>query len=248
MTEPDRTPDTAAKAAAPESAGAAPRPQRGRPRRAVLSQATPGLDNQDPTANLPATARSILAAARVVLAERGLEGLTIEAVANQANVSRTLIPYHFGSRAGLVEILFDSLFHDFAVGIRRRQLAEPSETGLAQYLDLVRMEASDTTGQRDFFELIVAALREDELRKRVAGLYDSYRALALEMTGIAPSADPERQRRLTAVGTVLQAINDGLGLHATLDPSFDLETAVATVEWMIGPAIAELRQQSGAQR
>jgi AcrR family transcriptional regulator len=221
--------------------GGAPRPRRGRPRRVVQPQVGPGLDNRDPTADLPATARSILAAARTVLAERGLEGFTIEAVANAANVSRTLIPYHFGSRAGLVEILFDSLFHDFAVGIVRRQLADPSKTGLPQFLDLVRLEVADTAGQRDFFELVVAALREEELRKRIAALYDSYRVLALEMVGIAPCDDPQRQRELTMVGTVLQAVNDGLGLHAALDPEFDIEAAVATVERLLGPAIAELR-------
>jgi len=221
-----------------------PRNPRGRPRKTVGSPASPGLDIQDPTANLPTTARSILAAARAVLAERGLEGLTIEAVANEANVSRTLIPYHFGSRAGLVEILFDSLFHDFAVGIRRRQLAEPSQTGLTQYLDLVRLEASDAAAQRDFFELVVVALREDELRRRIAALFDSYRVLALEMTGIATASTPVPQREVIAVGAVLQAINDGLGLQETLDPDFDLEGAVAAVEWMIGPAIAEMRQRT----
>lgn len=225
--------------------GGAPRRSRGRPRNVVLPQAGPGLDNRDPTADLPATARSILAAARVVLAERGLEGFTIEAVANAANVSRTLIPYHFGSRAGLVEILFDSLFHDFAVGIVRRQLADPSKTGLAQYLDLVRLEVADTAGQRDFFELVVAALREEELRKRIAALYESYRELALDMVGIGHSGDPERQRELMMVGSVLQAINDGLGLHAALDPAFDIEAAVATVERLLGPAIAELRSPAG---
>ncbi len=93
---------------------------RGRPRTArVTDRPAPGLSIEDPLDSLPASARGILAAARTVLRERGFEGLTIEAVANEANVSRTLIPYHFGSRAGLVEILIDSLFHDLAVDVWR---------------------------------------------------------------------------------------------------------------------------------
>ncbi len=124
-------------------------------------QYSPGLPRDHPMQSLPPTARSILEAARRVLAQRGLEGLTIEAVANEANVSRTLIPYHFGSRAGLVAILFDSLFHDLAVSVYG--LAGPGGS-LPTFLDWIKREADDVQSQHDFFELIVSALREPELQ------------------------------------------------------------------------------------
>ena len=72
-----------------------------------------------------------------MLAERGLEGLTIEAVAHEAQVGRHVIPYHFGSRAGLVTILFDSLFHDLAVGFYSRR-AEGPRGSLTDFLDWIR--------------------------------------------------------------------------------------------------------------
>ncbi|HUK76569.1 MAG TPA: TetR/AcrR family transcriptional regulator [Thermoleophilia bacterium] len=197
---------------------------------------------------LPPTARSILEAARRVLAERGLEGLTIEAVANEANVSRTLIPYHFGSRAGLVAILFDSLFHDLAVSVYG--LAGPGGS-LPTFLDWIKREADDVQSQHDFFELIVSALREPDLARRIAALYDDYRELVLEMTGVSEPAEPdeaalrpvsdERRRELAAIGSVLVAIEDGIGLQAALDPSFDVDGALAMVETMIGDALARLR-------
>ncbi len=195
---------------------------------------------------LPPTARTILEAARRVLAERGLEGLTIEAVANEANVSRTLIPYHFGSRAGLVAILFDSLFHDLAVSVYA--LAGPGGS-LPTFLDWIKREADDVQSQHDFFELIVSALREPELGRRIATLYDDYRELTLEMAGVhEPAGDetqsplsPERGRELAAIGSVLVAIEDGIGLQAALDPSFDVDGALAMVETMIGDALARLR-------
>ena len=76
---------------------------------------------------MPPSVVSILQAARTVVAKRGFARLTIEAVANEANVSLTLIPYHFGNRAGLVEPLLDSLFHDLflASAAGRRRLREP---------------------------------------------------------------------------------------------------------------------------
>jgi AcrR family transcriptional regulator len=213
------------------------------------NQYSPGLPRDHPMESLPPTARSILEAARRVLAERGLEGLTIEAVANEANVSRTLIPYHFGSRAGLVAILFDSLFHDLAVSVYG--LAGPGGS-LPTFLDWIKREADDTQSQHDFFELIVSALREPELQRRIAGLYDDYRELVLEMTGVCEPLDPAdpdaagrvtgaQRRELAAVGSVLVAIEDGLGLQAALDPAFDVEGALAMVETMLGAALDRLK-------
>jgi AcrR family transcriptional regulator len=198
--------------------------------------------------SLPPTARSILEAARRVLAQRGLEGLTIEAVANEANVSRTLIPYHFTSRAGLVAILFDSLFHDLAVSVYG--LAGPGGS-LPTFLDWIKREADDVQSQHDFFELIVSALREPDLARRIAALYDDYRELVLEMTGVSEPAESDedaprevsdaRRRELAAVGSVLVAIEDGIGLQAALDPDFDVEGALAMVQTMIGDTLARLK-------
>jgi AcrR family transcriptional regulator len=198
--------------------------------------------------SLPPTARSILEAARRVLAQRGLEGLTIEAVANEANVSRTLIPYHFTSRAGLVAILFDSLFHDLAVSVYG--LAGPGGS-LPTFLDWIKREADDVQSQHDFFELIVSALREPDLARRIAALYDDYRELTLEMAGVSEPVESnegsplqvsdERRRELAAIGSVLVAIEDGIGLQAALDPNFDVDGALAMVETMIGAALARLK-------
>ena len=214
---------------------AAGRRRRGRPKMAkVTDRSAPGLSIEDPVATLPASARGILAAARAVLRERGLEGLTIEAVANEANVSRTLIPYHFGSRAGLVAILIDSLFHDLAVGIWQVR-SESGSRDLGGFLELVREEGRDVRGQRDFFELMVLALRDPVLSKRVADLFAEYRELDLDMAGVAAGSGSAWRR--PAVGAVLQAIADGLALQAALDPAFDLDAAVAAAGELLGPAL-----------
>jgi AcrR family transcriptional regulator len=211
---------------------------RGRPKTPrVTDRPAPGLSIEDPLASLPASAGSILAAARAVLRQRGFEGLTIEAVANEANVSRTLIPYHFGSRAGLVEILIDSLFHDLAVDVWRLRSSGGDDSGLDRYLELIRREGHDVPGQRDFFELIVLALRDPTLSKRVAELFAEYRELDLDMAGVAVGGGSAWRR--PAVGAVLQAIADGLALQAALDPAFDLDAAVAAAGELLRPALGD---------
>src|SRR5438045_9304765 len=56
------------------------------------------------------TRSRIVAAARELLAASGgLSGFTIDAVARQAGVARMTVYYQFGSKAGLIEALFDEL-------------------------------------------------------------------------------------------------------------------------------------------
>jgi AcrR family transcriptional regulator len=205
-----------------------------------------------------------------LLVEHGIDGLTIEAVANEANVSRGLIPYHFGSRAGLIEMLVDSLFHDLFVAVTGRKPADSWQ--LDDLMQLMHDETADRRAFRDFFELLPYTLRHEELRARVAALYDFYRQLMLELaglTGIAavghtsdgapspatiPSSAMTASRattatsaqatapppQLAAVGAVLLAIIDGLGLQATLNSAFDLEAALRAAEWLIEGRMAEL--------
>ena len=52
---------------------------------------------------------------------------------------------------------------------------------------------------------------------------------------------PDRRRELAAIGSVLVAIEDGIGLQAALDPAFDVDGALAMVETMIGDALARLK-------
>src|SRR5215467_1841339 len=55
------------------------------------------------------TRARILEAVRQSLSDESSTELTMEAVAGRADVSRLTIYYHFGSRAGLLEALYDYL-------------------------------------------------------------------------------------------------------------------------------------------
>jgi AcrR family transcriptional regulator len=75
--------------------------------------------------------RKILDAAMASVAERGLEGFTLEQVGKAAGVSRALAAYHFGNKEGLVAGLIEWLFN--AVGVD--DLARSGERGLEPLLD-----------------------------------------------------------------------------------------------------------------
>jgi AcrR family transcriptional regulator len=54
-------------------------------------------------------ARILAAAHQLLAAPGGIAGFTVEAVARHADVSRMTVYYQFGSKAGLLEALFDQL-------------------------------------------------------------------------------------------------------------------------------------------
>src|SRR5215471_1580056 len=72
-----------------------------------MSPRTYRMDNRQ--AARDRTRARILDAVRQLLADESTRELSMEAVARRADVSRLTIYYQFGSRAGLLEALFDHL-------------------------------------------------------------------------------------------------------------------------------------------
>lgn len=94
-----------------------------------------------------------------------MAGLTIEAVANEANTSRTRIPYHFGSRAGLVQALFDWLFYEVWMRFLRPS-GEARTMTIRESLEWSRQEVSDLVAVRDAWDLVVHSLRNEMARRQ----------------------------------------------------------------------------------
>ena len=66
---------------------------------------------EDPTPRLAPTAARILEAAKRVLARDGFPALTFANIAAEAAENPALIRYHFGSKAGLITTLVDSVMY-----------------------------------------------------------------------------------------------------------------------------------------
>jgi len=184
---------------------------------------------RDPLEELHPTAKVILVAARAVLRERGMAGLTLEAVANQANTSRTQVPYHFGSRAGLIEALFDWMFFEAWT----RFMSPPGATWpmtVHESLQWSGQELADLATVRDALDLVVHSLRDEMVRKRLVLLYERDRRLEVEALGLDAGAGETDHKRLEALGAVLLAIDEGLAVQRAIDPDFDLDAALEAAE------------------
>jgi AcrR family transcriptional regulator len=184
------------------------------------------LPFSDPTPDLSPTAARILEAARHVLSRDGFRGLTFETIAKEAGENPALIRYHFGSKAGLVAALVDSVMFQEAVELIEHLTAVPAGEGRRKaLLELHEGLPEDTEAYRNFFELVPHILRDAELQPHLRELFDWYRKLDAWALKGAGEAEPPAHIAPMALLTV--AIADGIALQKLADPGLDVTPAFA---------------------
>ena len=99
----------------------------------------------------------------------------------EAGESKASIGYHFGNKAGLVTALVDSLAHESNRGAHRRDGRRAGRRGSACTRSSTARSriAADAESFQSFFDVLPHALRDPDLRERVAALYDGYRETVL---------------------------------------------------------------------
>ena len=177
---------------------------------------------------LSPTAARIVEAARAVLARDGYTGLTVEAVAREAGGYRDAIRYHFGGKAGLVAAVVDSLAHDQSLeSYTETTSLPPGPVRIHALIEGDRRLTGDVGSFQSFFELLPHVLRDDDLRPRVAALYEWYRDLYVgsladgdgHPSGTRPSdGGNEDLETLRRYASLMVAVIDGLAVQKALDP------------------------------
>ena len=147
----------------------------------------------DPTAQLSPTAQKLVAAARRLLARGGYEALTVEAVAAEAGAYRDSVRYYFGSKAAFVAAVVDSLSHDQSLSaVAETQAAPGGDERVHGLVAADRRLVADRDAFRDFFAILPHVVLDDELRDRVAALYEWYRDLYVEGLGDGTAVEEEQ--------------------------------------------------------
>jgi AcrR family transcriptional regulator len=142
--------------------------------------------------------KRILQAARTLLAEHGVEGLTMQAVASAAGVGKGTVFHRFGDRDGLTGALIDEYMREFQDGFLRGPPplgpgAPPSERLEAFFAELVRLQV-------DHLELALAA--ENAPARELLPVYG---ALLIHVAGLIAAIDPTLDAHILG-GFLLSAI------------------------------------------
>ena len=167
----------------------------------------------------------ILEAAVRVLAERGAEGTSIDAVAAEAGVGKGTIFRRFGDRSGLFQALSDQhlrVFQDaFMSGPPPLGPGAPAEERLAAFLDGL-LDLYD-----DHLELTLA-LERDRWRPPIGG----YLALSVHVESLVRELSPATDAPVTAQ-LLLNALNVNVVRYLRRDAGVSLETIKASVRPLI---------------
>ncbi|MCB0910998.1 MAG: TetR family transcriptional regulator [Propionibacteriaceae bacterium] len=138
------------------------------------------------------TRAAITAATVALIAVQGLAGTTQRRVATRAGVSLASVTYHFATLDELFAAAFDRVIDESVTRLDRlRKAASEGRITLAQaWEDVVRGPDGRTREEVvGSFELLVAAIRQPELRPSATRLLDALNSFFLAWT---PEPDPSR--------------------------------------------------------
>jgi AcrR family transcriptional regulator len=173
----------------------------------------------------------------------GYRGLTLRAVAAEADVYADSIRYYFGGKRGLVEAVSLNISHDLSVLLMESVKSIKDEHERVQAMaDVGRRIAEDTRSYRAYWELLPEILSDSEWTKREAEDYEWCRKLYAHYTprsavDFDDLPDPERAHRLTSL---MVAVVDGLALQKAMDPDrVDLPAVFALWAELLSPAVDE---------
>jgi AcrR family transcriptional regulator len=165
----------------------------------------------------------IVDAAVAVIAEQGIQNLSLSEIEKRVDMSRGQLMYYFHTKEDILLAVFDRLLqlidqrqcepdkHPFAgltwlevirhlLGVVTRQPPEEPAFPALQYTFL-----SQISHRRDF-------------RERLAGLYEHWRERGAEHLGRDLQAKPGRAVSPRAMSTLVQAMLHGLAMQTAADP------------------------------
>lgn len=159
-----------------------------------------------------------------MLARDGFRALTFENIAAEAAENPALIRYHFGSKAGLIATLVDSVLHLESLElIEKLAGVPPGDERRRALFSLHQTYAKDMDGYNMFYELVPHILRDPNLKPHLSALFDWYRKLDAWALGAQASTEHPVQFETLALLTV--AIADGVALQVQVDPELDIGPA-----------------------
>ena len=176
---------------------------------------------------LPPGAQALVDAAKRLLMEGGMDALRIEKIAAAAGQNRAMIRYYFGNKAALVGRVVDELMHEQVVDLRAQAESLPEgEARISAHVD-TSLEFTVSPDFAAFFHVLPAAMRDDNLRDRIADLYIWYRQQNRECLDPRPTAGS--QEKVATLATIFLATMDGLLVQEILAPGLVAHAAVGSM-------------------
>jgi hypothetical protein len=101
---------------------------------------------------------------------------------------------------------------------------------------------------RGFFDILPHAIRNDELRHRIAALYPYWYEQNLQWLGLQGTGLEGRHELIQGLGQLMSAVVDGLSVQAGLEQEgFDPSQPLKTLMFLVANSMTELEELAAAQ-
>ena len=188
----------------------------------------------------------ILTAAYQVALRRGIDGITVRAVAAKAKLSHGLVLFHFKQKEQLIGALLDRVLATTTMLEVSERIGEttPAPNPLRALLQQEMERLSrEPRGMRLFFEYWALGVREAAIRQKIAAALERYRMAFRAVAAEAISGDGTPETLTPdALAAVAVSLINGCAVQMMIDRDrFDTAAYLAAVEGLI----ARLSQGEG---
>ena len=182
----------------------------------------------------------IIKAAYAVAGSKGLDGLTVRAVAQSAGISTGLVLFHFRTKEQLVLALLDWLLETTTVLWITDDIAR-IPLPLDRLRALLRTEMNRLSSEpqriRLFFDFWAKGIRHVKIRSKMRRELDRYREAFRPIAQEVLDSEPERFPQVSAGGLAAVAVSfiKGCAVQSMIDAQhFDIEEYLAATQGLVG--------------
>lgn len=185
--------------------------------------------------------QKLLEAAKEIIAENGMEKLTLKAVAESAQVTQGTVYYHFKTKDQLLLEVTESFCK-----------ASWEQVGKDVQLEKALQSAKnrcmkDSMYHHLFFQLVASGLQNDTMKEKIGELlqYENQElkgVLDKKVGGAIPS-----QISTETWSILCNALIDGLALQALFNPSFSTDKVYGDLYVLLGKFIALQKGGNGSE-
>jgi AcrR family transcriptional regulator len=171
----------------------------------------------------------VIEAAVAIIAEEGIQNLSLSAIEDRTGMSRGQLTYYFPAKEDILLAVFD---HTIEVMMLRREEDDPAHggcptaaAGWGRMAAFLTSFVSNPPDAPEFHALQYTFLSQighrDDFRDRLASLYEHWRSFAVADLAADVAALPDGKPRVSVrtLASFVQAVLHGLAMQRVADPT-----------------------------
>ena len=180
--------------------------------------------------------------------DEGFASLTLSRISRVSGENVSAVRYYFGSKAGLVKALLDTIIYEVVLEVHEAPDAVVTKRPEAQLVQYEAEMSRPSEALRIWYDLLPAAVRDAELLARVHESYKTFFALHLEQVADSIGVEaPGREAR--GLAALLSALSDGIAMQAIVAPEhFDMKQVLATFEVLLEHGLPALMERPSSDQ